>query len=155
VVASATAIRLCEERDLAHFARLGSARHVEYCRDQYERGPEALAILLAVDSADVPVGKVHLDFEARAQEEAAVLVAASVTEPLRRRGIGTELMLAAEALACDRGSQAIVLGVEDSNPAARRLYDRLGYHVSAAADLEYEGAPRPNPGVWMRKDLSC
>jgi ribosomal protein S18 acetylase RimI-like enzyme len=155
VVTQAVSIRPCEERDLRHFGKLGSARHVQYCRDEYARGPEALAILVAVDADDVPVGKVHLDFETRAAEGVAVLLAASVHPPLRGVGIGTELMHAAEALSCVRGYHTIVLGVEDSNPDARRLYDRLGYRVLAAGDFPYAGAPTPNPGVWMRKDLSC
>jgi ribosomal protein S18 acetylase RimI-like enzyme len=155
VVAQALAIRPCEEQDLAHFATLGSPRHVEYCRDQFARGPAALAILVAVDSEGVPIGKVHLDFEARADEGVAVLVAASVTPPLRGVGIGTELMRAAETFSCERGCHAIVLGVEDSNPDARRLYERLGYRTVAAGDFSYTGAPTPNPGVWMRKDLQC
>jgi ribosomal protein S18 acetylase RimI-like enzyme len=155
VVTQAVAIRPCEERDLAHFDTLGSRRHVEYCRDQFARGPAALAILVAVDSDDVPIGKVHLDFQARADEGVAVLVAASVTPSLRGVGIGTELMRAAETFACERSSHAIVLGVEDSNPSARRLYERLGYRVVSAGDFSYPGAPVPNPGVWMRKDLQC
>jgi ribosomal protein S18 acetylase RimI-like enzyme len=155
VVAQAVAIRLCEERDLAHFDTLGSPRHVEYCCDQFARGPAALAILVAVDSDDVPIGKVHLDFQARADEGVAVLVAASVTPPLRGVGVGTELMRAAETFACARSCDAIVLGVEDSNPSARRLYERLGYRTVSAGDFSYAGAPVPNPGVWMRKDLQC
>jgi ribosomal protein S18 acetylase RimI-like enzyme len=155
VVTQAVAIRPCEERDLAHFETLGSARHVQYCRDQFARGPAALAILVAVDSDDVPVGKVHLDFQDRADEGVAVLIAASVTPPLRGVGIGTDLMRAAETFACERSCRAIVLGVEDSNPDARRLYERLGYRTVAAGDFSYPGAPTPNPGVWMRKDLEC
>jgi ribosomal protein S18 acetylase RimI-like enzyme len=155
VVAEAVAIRACEDRDLEHLGRLGSPLHVRYCEDQYARGPDALAILVAVDSDDVPVGKVHLDFEEQAREGVAVLNAASVTPPLQGGGIGTELMCAAEELTCERGYHAVVLGVEDVNPDARRLYERLGYRAFAAGDFPYTGAPTPNPGVWMRKDLPC
>jgi ribosomal protein S18 acetylase RimI-like enzyme len=155
VVTQAVVVRPCEERDLAHFGSLGSARHVQYCRDQFARGAAALTILVALDSDDVPLGKVHLDFEARANEGAAVLVAASVRSPARNRGIGTELMLAAEVFACGRGCRAILLGVEDTNPRARRLYERLGYCSVGTGDFAYPGAPEPNPGSWMRKDLQC
>jgi ribosomal-protein-alanine N-acetyltransferase len=155
VVTRATAIRACEERDLEHFGTLGSPQHVEYCRQQYARGENALTILVAADENDIPVGKLHLDFETRAGKNDAVLVAAAVRPELQGRGIGTALMAAAEELTLGRGFGAIVLGVEDWNPRARRLYDRLGYDVIARDDFKYAGAPVPNPGVWMRKELAC
>jgi ribosomal protein S18 acetylase RimI-like enzyme len=154
VVAREVTIRPCESRDLEHFEALGSSHHLRYCRDEFARG-DGLTILLAVDGDDRPVGKVHLDFATRAAERAAVLVAASVTPPLQGRGIGTELMRAAEDLVCDRGFGTILLGVEDSNPRARRLYERLGYEAVATDNFVYLGAPVPNPGVWMRKELEC
>jgi ribosomal protein S18 acetylase RimI-like enzyme len=155
VVTQAVATRLCEERDLERFGALGSERHVEYCREEFGRGPEALTILVAVDENDAAVGKLHLDFETRAAEREAVLIAAGVRPELRGRGIGTMLMHAAEGLVCSRGLHSIVLGVEDSNTHARRLYERLGYEAFATDDFKYLGAPSPNPGVWMRKELEC
>jgi ribosomal protein S18 acetylase RimI-like enzyme len=148
-------IRACEERDLEHFRALGSQQHVEYCREQWSRGSEALTILVAADEKDLPLGKLHLDFETRAHAQTAVLIAAAVTPAAQGHGIGTELMRAAAELACSRGFTAIVLGVEDSNPRARRLYERLGYEPFASDEFAYVGAPVPNPGVWMHKDLEC
>ena len=71
------------------------------------------------------------------------------------RGIGTALMSAAEEHVCARGLNAIVLGVEDANPHARRLYERLGYVEFARDEFKYVGAPVPNPGSWLLKELSC
>ncbi len=153
MVAEAVAIRECEERDLDHFERMWAPRHADYCREQFARGSVALTILVAVDEKDAPTRKAHLDFQAR--EDAAVLIAALVAPELRGRGMGTELMRAAERFVCDRGLHAIVLGVEDSNPRARRLYERLGYEVIGADNFPYLGAPDSNPGVWMRKELEC
>jgi ribosomal protein S18 acetylase RimI-like enzyme len=155
VVAQAVAIRLCSKLDLEHFDELGSPHHAQYCRAEFSRGTAALAILVAVDSDDRPIGKVHLDFEAKAREGAAVLIAASVKPSFQGRGIGTELMREAEAFTCGRGFTAIVLGVEDANPRARHLYERLGYEAFATDNFVYLGAPVPNPGVWMRKELEC
>ena len=155
MVAQAVAIRPCEERDLRHFHALGSPQHVDHCREQFARGADALTILVAVDERDEPVGKLHLDFESRAAEGEATLIAAAVRPELRGRGIGTALMEAAEQLTCSRGFSAIVLGVEDWNPGARRLYERLGYRVFAREEFRYVGAPVPNPGVWMCKELEC
>jgi ribosomal protein S18 acetylase RimI-like enzyme len=155
MVTTAVTVRLCEQRDLERFEPLGGTHHAEYCREQFARGSRALTILVATDDGGTPVGKVHLDFEERAGEGAAVLVAAAVAVGQRSRGIGTELMLRAEELTLERGFRAIVLGVEDFNPGARRLYERLGYAAFAEHDFRYTGAPVPNPGVWMRKELPC
>jgi ribosomal protein S18 acetylase RimI-like enzyme len=155
VVTQTVTIRPCEERDLGRFDALGSPQHAEYCREQHARGAEALAILVATDERDRPVGKLHLDFETRARDGAAVLIAAAVAPELRGRGIGTALVNAAEELVCSRGFGAIVLGVEDWNPRARRLYEHLGYNAFASDEFTYLGAPVPNPGVWMRKELRC
>lgn len=155
MVAQAVEIRACEERDLEHFENLGGIHHAQYCRDQFKRGQRALTILVALDSDGTPIGKVHLDFEERAAKGEAVLLAAAVQNPLRGRGIGTELMRAAELHVCSRGYTSIVLGVEDFNPRARRLYERLGYESFATDNFRYSGAPDPNPGVWMRKELEC
>jgi len=152
VVAQLIRFRPCEERDLDRFEVFGTPRHVDYCREEFKRGEDALTILVA-DEDGAPVGKVHLDFETRAREREAVLIAAAVVPELRSRGIGSALMTAAEWLVRSRGYGAIVLGVEDSNPRARRLYERLGYGAFAKDEFKYLGAPVPNPGVWMRKRL--
>ena len=142
-------IRRCEERDLQHFAAFGSERHVEHCRATFGEG---VPILVAVDAYDVPVAKVHVRLDA--EREAAWIEAAAVMPELQRRGIGTALIRAAEALAAENGFPAVELGVEDSNPAARRLYERLDYRSVSRMDFVYDGAPRPNPGVLMRKALA-
>lgn len=47
---------------------------------------------------------------------------------LRSRGIGTELIRAAERLAGERGLTVVGIGVGKDNPRAAALYARLGYH---------------------------
>jgi ribosomal protein S18 acetylase RimI-like enzyme len=147
------AIRRCEERDLDDFDRFGSPMHVQYCRNEFARGDE-LEILVAVDDEDRPIGKLHLDYAAYASERVALLLAAGVAPSLQRRGIGTQLMHAAEDAARERGLHTIELGVEDHNPDARRLYNRLGYRVTGTSEFAYSGAPVPNPGVLMRKRIA-
>ncbi|NEB05915.1 GNAT family N-acetyltransferase [Streptomyces sp. SID13726] len=48
-------------------------------------------------------------------------------EDLRSRGIGTELIRAAEELARERGITVVGIGVGRDNPRAAALYARLGY----------------------------
>jgi ribosomal protein S18 acetylase RimI-like enzyme len=150
VVISVVTVRRAEERDLDSFEALSSAQHALWCREQFLRSD--VVMLVAVDDRDVPVGKLHVEF---ARPGTARVVAASVATTLQSQGIGTRLMAAAERLACEAGAQEIELGAEDGNPRARQLYERLGYEVVRTDDFKYEGAPVPNPGVWMRKDVRC
>ena len=150
VTAEQVRIRRCEARDLDHFGVFGSDIHVEYCRGEFAQA-DRIVILVAVDEDDLPQGKVHVHLEHR--EGAVWLEAAAVARPRQGRGIGTALVHAAEALAAERGYGAVELGVEDSNPGARRLYERLGYRSVARNDFQYVGAPVPNPGVTLRKEL--
>ena len=48
-------------------------------------------------------------------------------EELRSRGIGTQLILAAEELARERALPTVGIGVGKDNPRAAALYARLGY----------------------------
>lgn len=52
---------------------------------------------------------------------------------VRRLGIGTALLLAAEDAARKRGCRAVGLGVGTDNPEAERIYRSLGY----VGDLAY------------------
>ena len=150
VTAEQITIRPCEERDLDHFGRFGSDIHVQYCRDELAHARKV--ILVAVSEEDVPVGKAHVHLDHA--EGTVWLEAAAVARPWQNRGIGTSLVRAVEALAAERGYGAVELGVEDSNPGARRLYERLGYRSVARNDFRYLGAPVPNPGVTMRRELA-
>lgn len=150
MVTPAVTIRMCTERDLAPFESFSSPRHTRYCREKFAQ-PDVV-ILVAVDDVDVPVGKLHLE---RPNPRVVRIVATVVAPPLRNRGIGMVLMHAAESLACEWGAHTAELGVEDNNPRARRLYERLGYEAAEADNFVYEGAPVPNPAVWMRKELAC
>jgi ribosomal protein S18 acetylase RimI-like enzyme len=149
VIAEHVVIRRCEEQDLDHFAPFGSKQHLEYCRQEFERA-DRVAILVAV-ADDVPVGKAHVHFD---DGVTATIEAVAVVREWQRQGIGTALIRSAEGVAADHGYQAVQLGVEDSNPDARRLYERLGYRSIARMDFQYEGAPSPNPGVMMWKALA-
>lgn len=43
------------------------------------------------------------------------------------RGIGSQLLHFAEQMALDLRTEGVALNVDEENPAARRLYERLGY----------------------------
>ncbi len=47
----------------------------------------------------------------------------------RNKGIGEQLMHAAEAWARERGAERVILDLSAANEGARRFYERLGYEV--------------------------
>ncbi|MEL6337889.1 MAG: GNAT family N-acetyltransferase [Pseudomonadota bacterium] len=51
----------------------------------------------------------------------------AVASAARGKGIGTDLLVAIESEAADRGLGAVRLDVIDRNPRARALYERCGY----------------------------
>lgn len=51
-----------------------------------------------------------------------------VSEQHRGHGAGEKLLDAAEILALDDGCHIIGLNVDESNPRAQKLYERIGYH---------------------------
>ena len=53
----------------------------------------------------------------------------SVTEAYRSKGIGTELIRAAESYAKEIGMSIVILHVEKTNQSAMRFYERMGYSV--------------------------
>jgi len=79
------------------------------------RGASA-AVKLTLLKHRVPPGTLHVE---------AVVVAPAG----RGRGVGSELLARAERLAAARGMRRLTLEVVDTNPNARRLYERLGFRT--------------------------
>lgn len=70
-----------------------------------------------------------------------------VSEELRGRGVGSRLLLAAEAEATARGCRKVLLDTYDFQ--ARPFYERHGYKVFA----EFDGFVRGHKSFFMAKDL--
>ncbi|MEE1845029.1 N-acetyltransferase [Streptomyces sp. NPDC007076] len=112
--------------DLASCGWAGSGHHLAGVARQLERARLGEVDYLAVCSvADVPVAKGGIDY--RAEEGAGTLWQLAVHPALQSCGIGTLLVGAAELRIRKRGLRRAELGVEESNPRARALYERLGY----------------------------
>lgn len=71
----------------------------------------------------------------------AYMYAFRVKPEYRSHGVGRKLILTMEADLRRRGYSQVTLNVARENIAARRLYERLGYRVTA-----------PEPGLWSYQD---
>lgn len=71
----------------------------------------------------------------------------------RRRGLGSYLMRAVLAEAARRGATSATLEVRESNEPARRLYESLGFAVTATR-LRYYSQPEEHALILWKQGLS-
>jgi len=123
-------IRTCSLHDLPAlewWGMYGSERPL--IRETFEAQQRGEAMMLVAVSDDFPVGQAWLDLVRDPVGTRAFLWAVRVLPGMRRAGIGRRLIESAETVARMRGFSAAVISVEPSNPRARALYERLGYHA--------------------------
>ncbi|MFI7241701.1 GNAT family N-acetyltransferase [Streptomyces qinglanensis] len=112
--------------DLASCGWAGSDHHLADVARQLDRARIGEVDYLAVCPAtDIPVAKGGVDYQVK--EGVGTLWQLAVHPALESCGIGTFLVEAAELRIRNRGLRQAELGVEESNPRARALYERLGY----------------------------
>ncbi|MFJ4842062.1 GNAT family N-acetyltransferase [Streptomyces sp. NPDC088746] len=112
--------------DLPACAWSGSATHLVHVAHELERAAAGEVDYLAVCTpAGLPVAIGGVDYQAAAG--AGTLWQLGVLPALQSCGLGTVLIRAAEDRIRSRGLRRAELGVEESNPRARALYERLGY----------------------------
>lgn len=127
----AVRIRLCEACDLGALEWDGLfAAHREIIAEAFARQRAGTNVMLLAETGTRVAGQVWLDLQ-KGPPRAARLWAFRVHPAMRGRGIGTRLLEAAEAWLARHGFNTAAIGVEKSNRAARRLYERRGYHVVA------------------------
>ncbi|MFK4690115.1 GNAT family N-acetyltransferase [Streptomyces pristinaespiralis] len=104
----------------------GSDHHLADVARQLDRARAGEADYLVVcPTTDGPVAKGGIDY--RVREDAGFLWQLTVHPALRSHGVGSFLVAAAEPGIKDRGLNHAELAVEENNPKARDLYERLGY----------------------------
>jgi GNAT superfamily N-acetyltransferase len=124
---AATEIRLLEWHLAFDWA--ASGKH----RQRFERQEVGEVVYLVAWYDDAPVGHVLLKWQGPTNPELATprdcpdLEDLFVSPVLRSRGIGSQLLAAAESLAVQRGCSRIGLAVDVANSRARALYRRRGY----------------------------
>ncbi|MEV0010879.1 GNAT family N-acetyltransferase [Streptomyces sp. NPDC047973] len=145
-------VRDLTHADLETCGWAGSDHHLAGLAVQLERAGRGEVDYLAVCSATgVPVAKGGVDYMLRLG--AGTLWQLAVHPALQSCGIGTLLVEAAEQRIRDRGLHQAELGVEDGNPRARALYERLGY---VAYDRRPDSWDVQGPdGTLHRHDTMC
>lgn len=138
--------------DLPSCSWSGSATHLVSMAKALDRAARGEADYLAVcPPSGLPVAVGGVDYAKTAG--AGTLWQLAVHEALRSCGIGTILIQAAEQRIRSRGLDRAELGVEESNPRARALYERLGY-VAYGSTTESWDVDGPN-GTTLRYEAVC
>jgi GNAT superfamily N-acetyltransferase len=106
----------------------------DYFADRLARQRRALGVLFTARRAGVVVGSGYLWLEPAEESEirrflpdVPLLTHLEVLPRHRNLGVGSQLIAAAEQVAQRRDHRLVALAVEESNPDAARLYQRLGY----------------------------
>ena len=125
--------------EVAGLARSGNPAHLRSVAAALRRAAQGLEdYLVARAPGGQPVAKMRIDYTSEAG--AGVFSQLAVMGPLQGLGIATMLIGVGEQRVRTRGRAFAALGVEDNNPRARRLYERLGYQAAGRqhASWEYE-----------------
>ena len=125
-------VRPASGTDLDALVAVLGQRH--FFTDRLARQRDGRGVLLVAWLDGRPVGDVFLECGPADEPEVRehlpgvpLLVHLEVLGQLQRRGIGTALVRAGEQTARRLGHHRLAMGVGVDNPAARRLYERLGY----------------------------
>lgn len=114
------------KNDFADVAWAGGPLHLESISKALDRAGSGEVEYLAVRAPNgAPISIGGIDY--KAHEGAGTLWQLVTRGELRGLGIGTRLIEEAERRIRERGLAGAMLGVEDNNPRARALYERLGY----------------------------
>lgn len=112
--------------DLSQILWAGSAAHRRSVAAALERVAAGDVEYLAVRAPNgFPVAVGGIDYERH--QGAGTLWQLATHGSLRSLGLGTRLITEAETRIRLRGRSRAVMSVEDDNPRARALYERLGY----------------------------
>jgi len=120
-------VRDVQESDLPKLAWSGSSLHVEQMAEHVRAADGSLDYIAAFLATGEAVGKGEIDYVKR--PDSAEIGSLAVHGLVQSQGIGSLLIDIAENRARARGCSSTVVGVEEDNPRAQRLYQRLGYHV--------------------------
>ena len=133
-MATTLAIRPPHDEDAAALAALSEQLGYPVSADELRARLSAVAandqaaVLVATDAADRPIGWVHVELKRTLVAPlTAQIMALVVDDAARNRGVGKELLAAAEAWASARGCRHMIVGTRVTRQRAHRFYQREGY----------------------------
>jgi ribosomal protein S18 acetylase RimI-like enzyme len=153
-------VRDLTPEDLPSCTWSGSALHLTRIARAIERARRGeMDYLAACPPSGLPVALGAIDYDEN--PGAGTLTQLAVHGALQSCGIGTLLIQAAQQRILGRGLRRAELGVEQINPRARALYERLGY-IAYSRALESWDEQAPDGSIFryetmctlMRKELS-
>lgn len=116
--------------DLSEISWSGSPTHLQYVAKELDRVVKGETDYLAVKDDEGRIRCVGLIEHVRRAGMGGSEIGQLATHPdFRSMGYGSRLIEAAEELIRRRGRQWSVLGVEEENVRALKLYERLGYQA--------------------------
>lgn len=151
-------LRVATLDDLPKLEWYGQYKHFRNLfRRTYREQEAGRRIMLVADSNNFPIGHVFIQFKDPDDEDTgrAYLYSFRVMEMFRGHGIGTRLLQEAENMTLDRGLGWAAIAVAKDNHGARRLYERIGYHIYAEDSgrwsyLDHKGIARHvSEPCWM------
>ncbi len=120
-------IRDVQVGDMPKLAWSGSPLHVENMSEHVRTADGSIDYIAAFLPTGEAVGKGEIDYLKR--PDAAEIGSLAVHGLVQSQGIGSLLIETAEERIRARGLTSAIVGVEEDNPRARSLYERLGYKV--------------------------
>lgn len=149
-------IRVLKERDLDSLRLVKADASVHM--DRFRRQREGKAVYFGAFIHDRVIGYVLLSLENKEDvmaytnhEACADMIDLLLIEPLRNYGIGSHLVAACEEFCREHKIPYLGLDVNPAdNPAAKRLYERLGYH--AAGEVHLDGVYEYTDGQGNRRN---
>ncbi|HEY7738120.1 MAG TPA: GNAT family N-acetyltransferase [Candidatus Limnocylindria bacterium] len=94
------------------------------------------ALLVAVGDDDRPLGWTHVEIrDTLVAPHAAQLMALVVADGARNRGVGRDLLAAAEAWAVEQGCKRLMVATRVTREDAHRFYRREGYELDKTSHI--------------------
>ena len=127
---NALEIRTATDRDLESLTNaLGPELSAEHIAQRFEESKAGIRTMLVAVRNGLAIATISIGGGRFQREGSLRLFALNVGQAFRRKGVGTALVKAVEAIAANRGLHEVNLEVTIDNEDSIRLYRNLGYRI--------------------------